>query len=391
MKKIMKHLKLFLQAVAYYIWTSLHKKDKKLWLFGEWKGTSYSDNPKYLFEYVSVNHPEINAVWITKNKDIYELVKNKGYKAQLYPSKKARTFICRAGVLVESEGSCDIGHFPVGGATVMQLSHGIPAKRCLWFQRNTNRIKQLIIHIESDNHSKSLWPKPSQYYQDMVEVMYDVPKDNFIDAGFPRHDAITYECRNKYIKKLHQEHEKMILYLPTHRNWGVDFDLNFLKSGLVQMDEFGKKNGIYFLYKPHPNEVSLVMNMGLDLANVYILEGSKFQDLYEYLYECDGLISDYSSVIYDFLPINRPIVLFDYDLEHYQTCDGGVPEDYFKHPIGPICYDWDSMLNSVKESLDCDPWKEIRSKEIMYFNATADGKNSERVFQALAKRLSLHF
>ena len=77
MKKVMKHINMFISAIFYYIWTALHKKDYSLWLFGAWKGMTYNDNPKYLFEYISANNPEIKAVWVTKNPTVYDLVKNK--------------------------------------------------------------------------------------------------------------------------------------------------------------------------------------------------------------------------------------------------------------------------------------------------------------------------
>ena len=46
-------------------------RDKYLWVFGCWGGMKYADNSKYLFEYIVKNYPQIRAVWITINSDIY--------------------------------------------------------------------------------------------------------------------------------------------------------------------------------------------------------------------------------------------------------------------------------------------------------------------------------
>lgn len=375
MKKVMKHINMFICAIFYYIWTALHKKDYSLWLFGAWKGKTYNDNPKYLFEYVSANNPEIKAVWVTKNQAIYDSIKNKGLKVVMYPSKEANKLINRAGVMFQSEGSRDIGYYPVGRTRVVQLYHSIPAKSLGWFEKYKG-IKQHIINIECDNNKKSYWLCPSLYYKKLIQNVFDVPDDHFLKVGFPRNDMIAVDAHNKYILELRKNYEKIVLYLPTHRNWGKDFDLKFVENGLLRMDKFAFNKKICFLYKPHPNEIELIKNAVVDLQNVKVLEGSDFEDLYDYLYECDLLISDYSGVIYDFLPSNKPIVLFDYDLENYQANDGGVPEDYFSHQVGPICNTWEDMLKQVSALLENDEWKNKRMSETDYFNARCNGNNS---------------
>ena len=66
------------------------KRDENLWIFGAWGGDDYSDNSKYVFEYVSENLPNIRAVWITKNKEVKNLITNQGYKCYLYNESSGR-------------------------------------------------------------------------------------------------------------------------------------------------------------------------------------------------------------------------------------------------------------------------------------------------------------
>ena len=61
--------------------SSLIPKRKNLWLFGAWNGRLYSDNPKYLFEYVNAEHLEIDACWITREKKVCRYLRNKGFNA----------------------------------------------------------------------------------------------------------------------------------------------------------------------------------------------------------------------------------------------------------------------------------------------------------------------
>ena len=55
-------------------------RSKKIWVFGSWHGTQFSDNTAYLFQYVINNNPNIKAVWLTENKLLIEQLKAKGYQ-----------------------------------------------------------------------------------------------------------------------------------------------------------------------------------------------------------------------------------------------------------------------------------------------------------------------
>ena len=56
-----------------YWFSQLVPKKKKLWVFGAWNGKKYGDNSKYLFEYINLNGTEIRPIWLTQNKQAYDL------------------------------------------------------------------------------------------------------------------------------------------------------------------------------------------------------------------------------------------------------------------------------------------------------------------------------
>ena len=92
------------------------------------------------------------------------------------------------------------------------------------------------------------------------------------------------------------------------------------------------------------------------------------------------MISDYSSVAYDFLCAKRPIVLFPYDIEHFRKADAGLFDYYEEIPAGPFCYTWDEVLENVSALLEKDSWEEKREFCRKTFHPFDDGKNSERVY-----------
>ena len=63
-------------------------RDKTLWVFGCWMGKKYDDNAKFLFEYVSKNHPNIRCVWLTREESVACKVRELGYEAYLSSSFK---------------------------------------------------------------------------------------------------------------------------------------------------------------------------------------------------------------------------------------------------------------------------------------------------------------
>lgn len=379
-EKIHRHLKICSKAIAYRISTSFHKKDPNLWLFGAWKGNTYNDNSKYMFEYVANNIPNIRAVWVTKNRNVYESVKQE-YPVVLYPSKEASYLINRAGLLFQTEGYKDIGEYPVGRAKVIQLWHGSPSKAHNWFQYNS-LLKTFFVRIENGDRRKQYWVSQSKFYSEFYHKSLGIPMKNFIDTGSPRCDGLM-QTSSQLIDNIKNKYgfRKIVLYLPTHRNWGSDFDNNFVINGLDLIDRILSGTDICFLYKPHPNEIELFNRYHHIYTNVVIMQGEKIeeQDVYSYLAACDSLVSDYSSVIYDYLICNKPIVLFDYDIEYYQLKDGGVSEDYFKYPIGPMVKTWNEMISTVISLLAKDTWQEKRNLVQEHFNGFNSGQNCKKL------------
>ena len=88
--------------------------------------------------------------------------------------------------------------------------------------------------------------------------------------------------------------------------------------------------------------------------------------------------------MYDFLLVDKPIVLYTYDLEEYKSTEG-LLASYFSHPCGPMCSSWEDTIKNVISLTKEDSWAEKRLDCKKYFQAYADGKNTERVFLAIEK------
>ncbi|MGD9488985.1 MAG: CDP-glycerol glycerophosphotransferase family protein [Calditrichaceae bacterium] len=61
-------------------------RNKNLWIFGAWFGERYSDNSRYVFEYINKNEPSIKAVWLSRKKEVFDEVRNLSYSAEMIRS-----------------------------------------------------------------------------------------------------------------------------------------------------------------------------------------------------------------------------------------------------------------------------------------------------------------
>jgi len=329
------------------------KRKNKLWIFGAWGGDSYSDNSKYLFEYVSNNLPSINAVWITGDKKIKNRLIQSNKKCLMCDEPNGLRARLDAGFVFFTNGINDFGKFDLcHGAIKIALWHGMPLKKMQYATPNSKKRKTNIFrylqYITSKiyNQSKrniSIATSESTK-NDLIECFEVKPEDVFI-TGQPRNDGFFKKTSNTLIKnKLkHTPENSFILYMPTWRNFNnqdsyLEDVINELKEDSFFQNEM-MKNKVTLYVKPHPR---ISINISSN-DNIIILDGNSNFDPQELLCAADVLITDYSSVFIDFALLNRPIHFFVPDLKEYEINNNGL-----LHPFSSICDFWFSGFNELK-------------------------------------------
>lgn len=389
----MKELKALLGKLP----ASIIPKNKKIWVFGAWSGKLYADNSKYLFEYINSFHPEIKAVWITKSDDVFKQVREKGYRCYKYNTFNGIVTCLRAKVAFETEGNQDIAPYLstyYGFKTiVIQLWHGMGAKSCDWKEWNKRRSKKgrIINWINTNRNSNRYWTATSQLYIDLFKKTQMVPEKQFRLTGYPRNDSFVDKPKNEFIENLISMNKgyRFVVYMPTHRNFGHSGNKHI---NIEEFQSLDKKLGDYhikMLYKPHIHELKNFDGFEHLFNNIiFAKDQSIYGDVYSYLHYFDLLISDYSSVVYDFACSHKPVVLFPYDIDNYKNTDCGLEDFYWTLPVGPFCYNWNDVISETNNLLANDSWSEQREKNNRYFHEFNDGKNCERVYKAVLDIIS---
>jgi CDP-glycerol glycerophosphotransferase (TagB/SpsB family) len=383
-----KYIFVIIKQILFWLCSVIVPKKQNLWVFGAWQGKVYGDNAKSLFEYMNKEHPEVECVWLTHNPDVLELLKKKSYKAAEIHSLKGYLYLLRAKIAVQTEGNADIGGFVLHGTKVIQLWHGVAPKKANWNDRR-NTLQKLYFKLFVNDHSTSYWMVSSERNKGTMMDLFGARADRSFVTGYPRNDTFVQELDNPGVLEALEAkypNSKKIIYMPTHRNFGTKAPFITCES-LMEVDKKLKEENIVMVFKPHFHELKHYANVEGQLTNIIFAKDAVYSDVYSYIGGFDLLISDYSSIIYDFLCAKKPIVLFPYDLEEFKDTDAGLFDYFFDVPAGPFCYTWDEVVASVTELLKEDTWSEKREVCRQMFHPFDDGKNSERVYHAVKKLL----
>ncbi|MGM7681894.1 CDP-glycerol glycerophosphotransferase family protein [Cytobacillus sp. Hm23] len=176
---------------------------------------------------------------------------------------------------------------------------------------------------------------------------FHIPANHILPTGIPRTDLFYDEQLTSQIKgKLYSrfpllKHKQIILYAPTFRhgqlnNYNIKLDLDKL---------YEKLQGDYILIlKLHP-----MVKVNVDYERTYkgfIVDLSSYKNTNELLMITDYLITDYSSIPFEYAILQKPMIFFPYDLKIYQQ-EQGVIQDYETTVPGPIANDTEEIIEFI--------------------------------------------
>lgn len=285
-------------------------------------------NNKYLFLYLLKHN--IKSYILTDNQE--QILQLKEFNLPYYElgSKEGDEAIAKAEYLVFDQSNYTYFYMNPFQKTI-QLWHGVGLKKMA-----------KLTNIEYDYFiSTSNWTNETNF----INVFC---AKKFLNYGYPRNDIffkneeeVDLIFCNKEIYSLlkNKEYKKVALYMPTIREYLFKESNNLEKFDMVPLD-FVKLNedliekNVLLIVKFHPHVMEffkdLIINEQFSNIIFYTTQG----DIYPIIKYVDLLITDYSSIAYDFLLLDRPIIFFDYDRELYEKNMGGFLFDYDEYSPG---------------------------------------------------------
>jgi len=146
----------------------------------------------------------------------------------------------------------------------------------------------------------------------------------------------------------------IILYAPTYRENGSVFFFPDFDKGRSQ--KFIKEHNILFIVKLHPLEEAHTIKIFKKMENIILLEDQMLQerhlDIYDFFPCTDILVTNYSSVYFDFLLLDKPILFAVPDLEEYRKKRSFVLEPFEFWAPGPKVKNFKKFLEEIKKSIE---------------------------------------
>lgn len=365
--------------------------DEKTVIFGCFNGRSYCDSPKAIYKYMLTDRrfEEFNYIWVFKepNKHKY-LEENKNTKVISVKGKKYVQAMAKAKYWIFNYKIPDY-IYPKKDQIFVQCWHGTPLKRLgcdlQHFDNALNTIEGMKKRYNEETKKFSYFLSPSKFASEKFISIWNMKEnkkqDCVLELGYPRNDYLYNYTENdiKTIKsKLGIENctKKILLYAPTYRDNQHTSGIGYTYKTEVDFDKLKEElSGEYIiLFRSH----WLVANLfDFEKYKDFIYNVSDYDDIDELYVVSDLLITDYSSVFFDYANLKRPILFYMYDLEEYRDNIRGFYLDIEDLP-GPILKTEEELIENIK-TISEDFYNEKYKKFNDKFNYLDDGQASKRV------------
>lgn len=370
------------------------KVDEKKVYFQTFSGRGYSDSPKAMYEYM-LNAPEYkdyHFVWSFKEPEKFAFLENDRTELVKFRTRADNIALRTSKYWISNYRMLDYQH-PRKNQVYVQCWHGTPLKRLGYdldaSDNSMNSIKEIRQKYRTDARKFSYMISPSPFTTDKFATAWNLRKTGqaykLIEEGYPRNDRLintTPEERKELREKLGVEGKKVILYAPTWRDNQHTSGEGYTYKTEVDFDKLREELGDEYviLFRAH----YLVANsFDFDKYRGFVVDVSNYSDINELYIAADILITDYSSVFFDYANLGKPIIFYMYDLEQYANELRGFYITLDELP-GPILKDETALADTIKA---CDNWQEDDKYRAFCakYNPKDDGHASERVLKRIIK------
>ncbi|ASE36946.1 CDP-glycerol glycerophosphotransferase family protein [Staphylococcus pettenkoferi] len=265
---------------------------------------------------------------------------------------------------------------------IIQLWHAVGAFKTVGFSRAGKKGGPMFDSPNHRNYTKAY--VSSQTDIPFYGEAFGIKERNIIPTGVPRTDILFNEEYKIQITSQMEEElpqikgKKVILFAPTFRGNGVKTaHYPFFKIDFKRLANYCKQNDAVVLFKMHPF-VRNKLTIDRRYQNIFI-DVSEYREVNDILFITDVLISDYSSLIYEYAVFEKPMLFYAFDLEDY-TATRDFYEPYEKFVPGKIVTRFEDVITALEQNdFEQEKVPTFLRKHFKY----RDGRSSERIVRDL--------
>ncbi len=370
-----------------------YKVDDKLILFEVYNGRSYACSPKSIYEYMVNNkkYKDYKFVWAFKNPEKYDL--GKQTKIVKTNSKEYFKYLSSSKYWIVNS-LVDVAIKKKKNQVYLQCWHGTPLKKLRYDIEAKGAVLNSINEIRKRNDLDAVkfdyFISPSKFCTEKFTSAFNLKKlgkeNIIIEKGYPRNDYL-FNYKKEDVEKIKKtlklpKNKKIILYAPTFRDNQHTSGLGYTYNLGIDFDKLKKelKKDYIILFRTH-----YFISNSFDFSKYkdFIYDVSDYDDINELYIISDILLTDYSSVFFDFANLKRPILFYMYDLDDYKN---NLRDFYFDLDIlpGPIVKNENDLIKEIKNIDDYDKVYSDKYKKFnQKFNYLDDGNAAKRVVDVI--------
>lgn len=346
-------------------------------LFESFSVKRFSDNPKAIYEYMKQYYPDYTFIWSLN--DVKQVIdgENEGTLKVKFGSPEYYEYLATSKYFV-SNYNAPAFHKRDGQVDV-QTMHGTPLKKMGFDVTKSTKNRKMLRRVVGD---WDIYSSSSTYLTNIMRGSSFNYEGEIINSGYPRNDYLfDQEAIIATRKKIYEElnipsDKKIILYAPTWRT-KTKYEQ---KLPLKEMEK-QLSNEYVLIYRSHYLVEKFVDSK---IYNDFVRDGHGISDVKELLVATDLLITDYSSIMFDYSILNRPMLFFTYDYEKYINQLRGTYFDLKQDYPELIAETTTELMNKIHRTADISQ-KEARDRFRDKFNEFEKGTASQQIVDAMIK------
>ncbi|WP_082723306.1 CDP-glycerol:glycerophosphate glycerophosphotransferase [Corynebacterium sp. DNF00584] len=321
--------------------------DPTIALFESFAGSSKGDSPAAFASAFAELKPEVNRYWTIKDGSVSA---PDGCIPVVRYSEEWWNLLHSAGWLINNN------NFPSqfrkqDGQTYIQTWHGTP-------------LKKIGHHVPQENLSlgyRMLMEREERYWDFFLaqsEWAGKIMRDAFrytgtvVSDGYPRNDGLVgetaLECRAATREYLSiTDEQTVVLYAPTWRDDKKVASGHYDLVSYLDFDKLRNKFGddVVILMRGHSNTT----DAGRQIRGINVIDVSRYSDISDLINASDLLVTDYSSIMFDYVVTRKPMIFLVPDIEQYSGTTRGFYFDFKEFAPGPLCRTTDEVISYIEK------------------------------------------
>jgi len=363
------------------------KKDSKRIIFNSFLTQKFNFNSKYLFLWFIENNKDYHSYFVinddaSRNKLNSTIgnyfIETKSFSGKIFALKASIWFLSGLELPVS-------GFFLSYKRCVIHLGHGTPLKNFGLLEKNISLFKRMYYKVARTNISYAV--AASDIFSPILSRILGLSPERIMIAGQSRNDQLFIKSDLNLKSIVGNENMKNILYAPTWRPNAKVKLFPFDDFIMNEFDDFLVKNNVNIFIRTHPGFEDEIGYGILDKPNIYLFSGKKYHEIMDYLNLFDMLITDYSSIYFDYLLLDRPLIFLPYDYDSYNS-EIGFAVSYQDFTPGYKPATMQDFMDAIYESFyKEDKHKQARAQVNKICNAYQ--QNNRKEFVALLYRMNI--